>query len=381
MKKLYWRPQRVSVRVLALLAVVAAAGHLLVEAARIDQRQPYYAAKLRAAQLARRAFEAIREERLRRGIEIDAEADPAQSGLIGVLLSETTTNRGHLPAKQTSINPNFAALVVHLLERAGVQRGDRVAVGVSGSFPAINISTYAALATIGARPIIISSAGASQFGANHPDFMWPDMEHVLRERHVFEFQSGLVSRGGIEDRALGLSKASRAALDAVVRRNALPLMTVKSYHDSVDRRWTHYQAVAGGEPIKAYINVGGGTSSVGTAVGKHAFKPGLNKNVPRGVSDIDAIITRFAREGVPVIHLIRIDTLATRYGLPLAPTRMPPVGEGKIFVRDVHNRWLAGGVLALLAALLVAFVRLDWGYRLMATTRHDGGDARPEQMV
>ncbi len=128
-------------------------------------------------------------KRLRKNLPIDPESDPAQTGLIGELLSPLTTNPGHLPAKQTSANPNFSAVIIHLLKRAGVKEGDKVAVGFSGSFPALNICVLAAIDTLKADPIVISSAGSSQWGANHPDFMWPDMEKLLHEKHVFPYRS------------------------------------------------------------------------------------------------------------------------------------------------------------------------------------------------
>ena len=89
-----------------------------------------------------------------------------------------TSLPGHLGSKQTSINPNFAAVVVGMLKDAGVQEGDCVAVGCTGSFPAMNVAVYSALETLRARPIVICSAGSSQYGANTPDLLWIDMERL-----------------------------------------------------------------------------------------------------------------------------------------------------------------------------------------------------------
>ena len=50
--------------------------------------------------------------------------------------------------------------------------------------------------------------------------------------------------------------------------------------------------------------------------------------VPREAASIDSVMTRFALEGIPVIHLIKINVLAERYGLPLQPQVIPAVGEG-----------------------------------------------------
>ncbi len=381
MKKLYWRPQKVSLRLLWIVALVAVAGLIFAETFHVREKQPNYSEKLQAAKLALQAFQVIGQERARMGHPIDPEADPAGSGLIGELITSVTTNPGHLPSKQTSVNPNFAAVVVHLLKRAGVGEGDRVAVGMSGSFPAINICVLAALRVLKVDPIIISSTGSSQWGANLPDMTWPDMERLLAEKMVFPFRSVALSRGGIDDRGLGLSKKNRKMLDEIIERNKLTALTVKNYAESVEKRMAFYREHAGAADIKAYINVGGGATSVGTKVGKRMFKPGLNRSVPRGAVQIDSVMTRFGLEGVPVIHLIKIDTLAERYGLPIQPSRIPSSGEGKIFLKEVRSDLLVAIVLFVILLLLFVFVRLDWGYRLLSSGKRERPSTQPERMV
>src|SRR5690606_29481438 len=117
--------------------------------------------------LARDAMEAIKAEKIRRGHRVDPKVDPAETGMIGESLTPVTSNTGVLSAKQMSTNPNFAAVILHLLDEAGVKENDVVAVGLSGSFPALNISALAALKTLGAKPIIIASSSSSEWGANH----------------------------------------------------------------------------------------------------------------------------------------------------------------------------------------------------------------------
>jgi len=381
MKKIYWRPQRISRVQLLLITLLALGGLLAVESIPHEVKQRHFKDKTAAARLAKRAFDEVKAERLKRTPVLDAEADPAGSGLIGSLMSAVTTNTGHLPSKQTSVNPNFAAVVVHLLKRAGVEQGDVVAVGASGSFPAINIATYAAMQTLGVKPVIISSASGSQWGANEPDFLWIDIERLLMKRGIFPFCSVAASRGGIDDRALGLSREGRKLLDLGIARNGLLAIQVKSYEESVERRMAIYEEQAGDDEIAAYINIGGGTTSVGTRVGKRMFKPGLNRTAPRGASEIDSVMTRFVRDGVPVIHLIKINRLAERYGLPLQPATMPAIGQGKIFRREEYNLWLAGGVLAAIVVVLFLFIRRDIGFRLTRGTSQDRRAKPPEPMV
>jgi len=381
MKKIYWRPQRISLRLLWVIACVAVLGLIAVENYTVKEKQSYFATKLKAAKLAAKAFEAIHAKRIEMGLPIDIEADPAQTGLIGALLSPVTTNPGHLQSKQTTANPNFAAVMVHLLKRAGVKEGDKVAVGISGSFPAINISVLSALSVLNADPIIISSAGSSQWGANYPEFMWPEMEKLLVERHIFSFKSVAISRGGIDDRALGLSKKGRKILDNIIEHSGATPLVVKNYADSVEKRMALYDEYSGDARITAYVNVGGGTTSVGTKLGKKMFKPGLNRSIPRGGLHIDSVMTRFSMEGVPIIHMTSMNRLAERYGLPLQPALVPKPGEGRIFYKEVHSSILAASVLAIIIIMMIAFIRLDWGYRFISSNRKSHAPSNPERMV
>ena len=199
MKRMYWRPQRVSQTVLVLISIASVGGFVAVESFKKRTKQPFFTEKLAAAKIANNAFKALLEERIKRKLPIDKEIDPAQTGLIGDQITPVTTNLGELGAKQTAINPNFAALVVEYLRRAGVSNGDVVAVGWSGSFPAINVNVMAAIEAMKLKPIIVSSVASSQWGANLPEFMWLDMEKTLVERGIVSARSVAASIGGIED--------------------------------------------------------------------------------------------------------------------------------------------------------------------------------------
>src|SRR5690606_37474227 len=213
---------------------------------------------------------------------IDPSIDPAGSGLIGSAMSAVTSDAGYLSAKQTSINPNFAAVVVRLLYAAGVEPGDTVAAGLSGSFPALNISVMAAMQVMDVRPIIISSASASQYGANDPEWLWIDMERLLQERGVFNYRSTAVSLGGLHDIGGGLSEEGVRLLEQGINRSGLPRIAAKNAEDSILRRMDLYRDAANGRHIAAYINVGGGAVSVGGTASKREFKAGLNLKRPPG---------------------------------------------------------------------------------------------------
>lgn len=382
MKKLYWKPNKVSRTVLSLIAVFSLCGLVAVDRFKITKNQPHFREKLAASKLARQALTKIREERIRRNIAIDPEVDPAQTGMIGELMSSITSNNGHLPAKQTSVNPNFAAVVVHLLKQAGVRQGDLVAVGLSGSFPAVNIAVYSAIQTLKLKPVIIASASASQWGANIPEFSWLDMENYLFQQGIFQFRAAAASLGGIEDRGLGMTKKGRKILVETINRNGLPFLEIENYQQSLNNRLAIYREQAGPVPIRAYINVGGGTSSVGKKLGKISFRSGLNRPVPFVTENIESVMSNFVEMGVPVIHLVRFNKLADRYGLPRQPGRLPAVGQGIIFVRKEYSRILATSVLAAIFLVLFAFIRSDLGFRIVQTVQpRKASKRRPEKMA
>ena len=69
-------------------------------------------------------------------------------------------------------------------------------------------------------------------------------------------------------------RKGRALLEAGIARNGLSLIDPKSL-DRLDRTaHAGLRGAARGRPIKAYVNIGGGTASVGTHVGKKQFEPG-----------------------------------------------------------------------------------------------------------
>ena len=356
MKFLYWRPRKLSRVALTLVAVGSLLSLLIVERSPVATPQRWYADKLAAAQTAREAMEVIRLERLLRGHQFDAERDPAQSGLIGEPESVTTSVSGNLQSKQTSINPNFAAVTVEMLKDAGVEEGDCVAVGYSGSFPAINVCVLAALKTLGCRPLIIASASGSQYGANRPDLLWIEMERLIEESGVIRFRSHAVSLGGNEDQALAMTAAGREVIRRSILKNGLPLIDERSFEAALEARMSIYEQLAGGVPIKAYINVGGGTVSVGRSVGKKSLDPGLNLTPPPDQAQVDSVMSRFLHAGTPVIHFVEIKQLAERYGLPIAPQEIPVAGVSPVHVRYRGNRLLAAvtiGIILLTTHLLV----------------------------
>lgn len=386
MKRLYWRPQKCSKYALLAIAVLAVIGLLIVECVKFNDDTPLVAEKIEAARLASQCMDVIREQRLKRGYAIDPEIDPAKSGMIGLPVSPTTSIAGHLASKQTSINSNFAAAVVDMLGQAGVRPGDHVAIGCSGSFPALNIAACAACEAMQVEPIIIASAAASQYGANYPDLLWIDMERILNEKGLIHFRSKAASFGGYEDRALGMTDEGRKLVAEAIARNGLDTLDSESFSAAIDQRMEIYHEQSAGRPIMAYINIGGGTISVGRALGKKMYNPGLNIEPPPGATAIDSVMTRFAKAGTPLIHLVQIRDIAKHFELSSAPTITPGIGEGTMYGDRQPSRLLAILVLGAILYSLRMVVLTDWGHRLATRLRALSGlpvneNREPEWMV
>jgi hypothetical protein len=420
MKKIYWRPRAVSRPALLLVALISLAGLALVESWKVENPQPFLEEKTAAAKLAQDAFAAVKAARVEVGPPIDRLVDPSESGLIGLPMSPVTSVWGEVAAKQTSVNPNFAAVIVDMLKEANVQENDVVAVGVSGSFPALNIAAYAACETLKVQPLVISSASASQWGANVPALMWPDMERLLRrkqpmldengepvldadgkprlhERGLFSIKSIACSIGGVQDRGIGLNEEGLRLVKASIERNGLTPFRAEAppisaegdvianiqrdFTENIEERMRLYRDAAEGKPIKAYINVGGGTVSVGKNVGKLMFHVGVNKRPPRNIRDIDGVMPRFSKEGVPVVHVVHVNTLADRYTLPLEPAAPPSIGEGGVFKGTDYSKPLVIGVLGFILLSLYGFIRSDVGFRILKSSQRRKSDAHPEPMV
>jgi len=374
MKKIYWRPQSMPFFAFIIIAVFSATGLAAVEHFKFAVRKPFYQEKVAATKLAQSAMEAVKKEALARGMEIDPETDPAHTGLIGSAVTLVTSDAGDLEAKQTSANPNFAGVIVELMKRGKVKPGDTIAVSLSGSFPALNICVYAAITTLKLKPVIISSAASSQWGANDPDFLWIDMENLLQKDGIFPFRSVAASMGGRNDRAREMSVKGRTLIKTAIERNNLPLISLKKIQENIDERMSIYYAAA---PPRLYINVGGGVAAVGPRTFKKSLKPGLILAEAPVEDKNDSVIRHFLKEDIPVIHIEDVKELARHYGLPVAPVSAPRIGQGKVFVEYRYNNWLAGGILLGIILGLYLFGRIDWGFRMLQTSmkREDGPPA------
>ena len=115
---LSWRLDNRRKWILLGLAALALLAQAVLDATRAPTRQRDYELKLAAAERAAEAFHVLREHRNLDTAEVDLLNDPAGTGLIGPEFSQITNAQGNLESKLTSLNPNWAAVLVAISARS-----------------------------------------------------------------------------------------------------------------------------------------------------------------------------------------------------------------------------------------------------------------------
>jgi poly-gamma-glutamate system protein len=336
--------------VLSVLSLLALMAFLAVEFGKIDVKLKWYNEKLEASRLAQDASNYLKEFRLSKGIFVDAINDPNETALIGQDITPITTDRGYIEAKLTSTNPNFAAVIVEMLKEAGLEKNDYVAIAFTGSLPGLNIAVLAAVQTLQLKPIIITSVGASNWGANDPYYTWLDMERLLYDKKIFTNKSVAASIGGGLDIGRGLSPEGRQLITDAVKRNNVEFINEEYLENSIIKRMELYQRFSEKGKLKAFINVGGGISSLGSTENVKFIPTGLSMSLPMMNYPLRGVLIRMAEESIPVIHLLNINQLAVKYGLPISPSPLPLPGEGEIFIQKRYSV-----TLSIIATLFLSF--------------------------
>jgi poly-gamma-glutamate system protein len=297
---------------------------------------------------AERAFAAVDSVKRTGGLAFPDDSALKWIALLGEDYTYMTTTLGSRAAKEVSTNPAWASLLVRMLFEAGVGRGDSVAVLVSASFPALALSTLAALHEMGATPLVLSSMGASSYGANVRGATWPDWERWVRDAGVLEVHSDLVTAGGEEDAALGLPDEGRRWLEESAMRNGLSLMRYDSLAGAISAR----MALLTSRQPDAIVNIGGGHAARGACKHASSLPVGLWEKANECRCSDRGVLTRCAERGLPVIHLLQIRNLAARYGLDLEPGGRYMNSANITSVVRVQDKW----VLTALSAITLSLV-------------------------
>ncbi|MDF1558765.1 MAG: poly-gamma-glutamate system protein [Bacteroidales bacterium] len=303
-----------NIRLLIAFVVLLAGTAASVTFFRRQQPLPYRDTMEEAVALTEKMFGVIERLKQDRNIVSDAHSNVPNNFMIGDEWSDITTTLGSLEAKETSTNPDFAALIVRLLHEAGITGGEKVGVIISGSFPSLAISALTALQTMGIEPVVMSSMGASTYGANQSGATWIDMETALR-RGGMKFKSILVSAGATGDNGTGLSPEGMAIIGNAANRNRVDLYIPENLQESIMRREAIFRAAN----ISLLINIGGNEAALGDCAHALGIPNGLNYEMNHCDDPDRGLISRLNEAGIPFINMLDIKDLASRYGIAISP--------------------------------------------------------------
>jgi hypothetical protein len=136
----------------------------------------------------------------------------------------------------------------------------------------------------------------------------------------------------------------------------------------VQKRLALFDQALGGRRPAAFINVGGPLTSLGDGPEGHRIPAGLLNKVPAVRNPERGIIFRMAERGVPVIHLLKIKSIAAQYGIPIDPSALSAGTPVKTPMTGRYSIPLAAAGLVLMIVLLVFLRKAD--------LRHAAGGAQ-----
>ncbi|MEA3287675.1 MAG: poly-gamma-glutamate system protein [Candidatus Marinimicrobia bacterium] len=348
-----FRPAIQRVEVLVVMAVLSLLVFYTASSLTVKTQEPAHAEKIAAAERMKRAMQILKDDRLEEAIFMDDVNDPNETGLIGRQFTYLTTDEGDLNAKISVLDPNLAAMMIDYLIRAGVKQGDTVAVTLTGSMPGGNLAVLSALEEMKITPIIITSVGASQWGANVEDFTWLDMETLLYEAGEISFRTRAASLGGGSDIGRRLSPRGRALIQKAIARNGVDSLESKDLEDAIQLRMDRFATILPIKAYKAFLNVGGGAAVLGDAAYARLLQPGLTTRMRFESMRNGGVMAKFGREGVPIIHVLNIKRMFAEFDYPYAATPTPEIGVGSFYASEHYNLYTTALALIILLAMLV----------------------------
>ena len=195
--------------------------------------------------------------------------------------------------------------------------------------------------------VMMSSLGASSYGANQPGATWIDMESWLINSGAMPYPSYLLSPGAENDRGDGMLEEGQELIQEAAEQNGRTLYLPENLLESIQ----HKTRILEEEDIRVLINIGGNQASLGGCAHASSLPNGLHKKLKLCRHPDRGIIQEISALGLPVIHLLNIRDLASSYGIDLAPGKQYAKSGYLYYKQEVHR-----GILAI--ALCAGFLAL-----------------------
>ncbi len=352
-----FRPQIQKTKILAMMALINIILVLFISNSETYSKQSNFERKNEAVDKMVDYIDLISKS------EVDIEDnDFYKTGLIGKYKTSITSkvDSSILKSKIITTHPNFAAFTIFLLEELDLNPGDYVAVSMTGSFPGANLALLAACDILDLNPIIISSLGSSSYGANRENYTWLDFENLLFENGYIKNKSIATSFGGVSDIGYNITDVGIELLEEKIFKSDVKFINEESLEKSINKKWALYndESIA----YKAFINIGGGVTSIGAGEGKDLMRGGIIYPISIGdldeiyfaSDDADVFYTSFKKSlaykfldtGIPFVNIKNIKSLVESHGVSeLSNRENNRVKEGSLFYEverfNIITIWLS----------------------------------------
>jgi poly-gamma-glutamate system protein len=201
--------------------------------------------------------------------------------------------------------------------------------------------------------------GASQWGANDPDFHWLRMWACLKEKEIFSIDPMAVSLGGEGDIGGGMEAEGRDLLLEAAENSGLPFIYEPVLEKNVALRMQLYKQASEGKDIQVFVNIGGGIANIGTDSEILNLRPGLVKPSVIPSPEKRGVLFEMAHRGIKIIHLLYMRGLSSRYGIAWNPEVLPRPGESEIYkLAGEKSRVFFVTVIFYIAVVFVAMIRM-----------------------
>ncbi len=340
-----------------LLVFIAVAGVLTVILVAEKERTEISSEMRSAALIMENIEEYLKDDILSRGIEIEEE-DINRTALLGPEFTELTSTPGEVGAKRSALSPHFAAVMVRYFIAAGLEKGDRIAVSSSGSFPGFLIAVLSAAEAYGLDVYLTASVGASMHGATRVEYNIFDILKGIRESGLGSFSLVGVSCGGANDQGGGVLEGilyeNTAELSLSLCREAVSWSGAKLiYHEKLADSIAEHLSLFP-DDVKMFVNIGGASVNAGTTSYTLDFPQGLVLEAPRiPEGDEIGLNYEFASRGIPVLNLLNVKKLCQENSLTFDPVPLPSAESVDSTVSVSYSKPLIAVFLSLFAFVLV----------------------------
>lgn len=338
---------------LIILSLLAALAIIFTEGTKQKAPHPNKDKMITAAKTMESAAEFIKSYRIKNNIEINFKNNHAGSGFIGMEFSPITTTLGNFNAKLTSTNPDFAALYIKWFYKLGLKKGDNIVIHTSGSFPALGIASIIASEAYELNPIIISSIGASSFGANIPNLTYWDIENKLYQEKIIFHKTIYATMGGQNDNGSSFWEGGITIARNAAKRNLLKLNIPNNLKDAIEEK---LNLITSYNNIKLFINIGGNQSALGYAPCSMQLEYGLAENIIAfEEKECFGVLHNINQMNIPYIHMLNINNIALENGISLVTNTNKNIGLADVYFVIKKSKYLSAIFLGMITLLAISF--------------------------